>query len=196
MFPISFEWLSPLSRSCSLSLNSFLTFLYLPFFKKQKTKHKNSPNSRSPRPSLVAAVFKIIIKKIFPTRFISGWTMQKIKIVIPRSHKRTHCLKICYWELNPYHFVRRMNRLPSFKAAVMHESELVNCETTPSERGLEYAAEVTTHTLTHTLIWILFETILWLSGGDRRSLPVTPRPTQVKIGNDFQAATTVEVASV
>lgn len=48
----------------------------------------------------------------FSTRFISGWTMQKIKAVIPKSHEHAHCLKICYWELNPYHFVRRMNRLP------------------------------------------------------------------------------------
>lgn len=48
----------------------------------------------------------------FCTRFIPGWTMQKIKTVIPKSQEHAHCLKICYWELNPYHFVRRMNRLP------------------------------------------------------------------------------------
>lgn len=30
----------------------------------------------------------------------------------------------------------------------MHESELVNCEKTPSEGGLEHAAESRTHTLT------------------------------------------------
>lgn len=51
-----------------------------------------------------------------------------------------------------------------FKAALMHESELVNCETTPSESGLEQTAETGTphahtHTRTHTLIGILFETI-------------------------------------
>lgn len=48
----------------------------------------------------------------FCNRFISGWTMQKIKTVIPKSQEHAHCLKICCWELNPYHFVRRMNRLP------------------------------------------------------------------------------------
>lgn len=31
-----------------------------------------------------------------PTRFISGWTMQKIKTVIPKSHEHAHCLKICW----------------------------------------------------------------------------------------------------
>lgn len=41
-----------------------------------------------------------------------------------------------------------------FKAALMHESELVNCETTPSERGLEQTAETPcaythTHAYTH-----------------------------------------------
>lgn len=39
-----------------------------------------------------------------------------------------------------------------FKAALMHESELVNCETTPSQRGLEHTAGTRTHTLAHTLI--------------------------------------------
>lgn len=99
-------FLSHISSCCSPSF--FLSFYY-----------KHSPYSRSPWPSLVAAVCKIIITHItiffFFTRFISGWTMQKIKTVIPKSHEHAHCLKICYWELNPYHFVRRMNRLPSLK---------------------------------------------------------------------------------
>lgn len=54
----------------------------------------------------------------------------------------------------------------------MHESELVNCEKTPvGERGLEHAARERererTHTLTHTLIWISFETVLWILRGTR-----------------------------
>lgn len=85
-----------------------------------------------------------------------------------------------------------------FKAALMHESELVNCETTPSEWGLEHAAETTTHTLTHAFIWILFETILWLLRGHEKSTCVgegchTRR--QRETGDDFQANIAVEAAT-
>lgn len=115
MLPISFEWLFSLVKVLlSLSLQFFLTFLHFSvsifhFY------YKNSPLLKVARPSPIAAVLKIIITHItifFSSRFISGWTMQKIKTLIPKSHEHAHCLKICYWELNPYHFVRRMNRLP------------------------------------------------------------------------------------
>lgn len=63
-----------------------------------------------------------------------------------------------------------MNRLPSFKAALMHESELVNCETTHrSESGLEAAdggGGVRACVHTRTPIGILFETIF--CGSPRR----------------------------
>lgn len=86
-----------------------------------------------------------------------------------------------------------------FKAALMHESELVNCETTPSERGLEHTAEATTCALTHTLIWILFETILWLLRGHEKSTCVSKRchaRHELERENRLPAVTIVEVASV
>lgn len=87
-----------------------------------------------------------------------------------------------------------------FKAALMHESELVNCETTPSERGLERTAETrNTHTLTHTLIWILFETILWLLRGHGEPTYVRGRchaRHEREIEDDLGTVTFVEVALV
>lgn len=71
----------------------------------------------------------------------------------------------------------------------MHESELVNCEKTPSERGLEHTAERRTHTLTHTLIWILFETVLWLLRGHGKSTWVRERchaRHERELENDFR----------
>lgn len=82
----------------------------------------------------------------------------------------------------------------------MHESELVNCEKTPSERGLERAAErERTHTLTHTLIWISFETILWVLRGDTGKLTrVRERDAMpdTRKKRDAERVTTVEVAFV
>lgn len=82
--------------------------------------------------------------------------MQKIKTVIPKSHEHAHCLKICYWELNPYHFVRRMNRLP-FKSrsnAWIWASEL--WKDAVGERLRAHCSEKNTHANTHidmNFIW-------------------------------------------
>lgn len=110
----------------------------------------------------------------FSTRFISGWTMQKIKTVIPKSHEHAHCLKICYWELNPYHFVRRMNRLP-FKSrsnAWIWASEL--WKDAVGGRLRAHCREKNTHANTHidmNFIWNHFVDPL----GDMGSQPGSER---------------------
>lgn len=133
MLPISFEWLFPLVKVPVLSnSHSVLTFLHFSLLYFFIFDYKNGPYSRSPghfgcscaqnyhnsynhSPTPSSRVLPPTPLSSSSARFISGWTMQKIKTVIPKSHERAHCLKICYRELNPYHFVRRMNRLPSLK---------------------------------------------------------------------------------
>lgn len=110
--------------------------------------------------------------------------MQKIKTVIPKSHEHAHCLKICYWELNPYHFVRRMNRLP-FKSrsnAWIWASEL--WKDAVGERLRAHRGEKNTRANTHidmNFIWNHFVDPKmggrgW-GGGHRKSTWV-PRRTQ------------------
>lgn len=148
--------LSPSISFSRISISQFQSFILC---------SENSPLLKVGRPSLSAAVLKIIITHSASLyiyiyyRFISEWTMQKIKSPIPRRHELAHCLKICYWQLNPYHFVRRMNRLP-FKSSAntrIWASELWKDAVT--EKGLERAAERRTHAQ-HGLIWISSETIL------------------------------------
>lgn len=86
-----------------------------------------------------------------------------------------------------------------FKAALMHESELVNCETTPSEWGLEHAAETTTHTLTHIYMNSISNHFVALQGTREVNLCRGGKrhPTRAGDGGeDFQADTAVEAATV
>lgn len=158
----NFIWMTLLpgqGLALSPSLHFFLTLLHFsaPIF---HSCYKNSPYSRSPgHPPHCSCAQNYHNSYIFlSSRFISGWTMQKIKAVIPKSHERAHCLKICYWELNPYRCVCAANEqgflLKSRCNAWIWASEL--WKDAVGERGLEHAAERRTHALTHidmSFIW-------------------------------------------
>lgn len=135
--------------------------------------YKHSPYSRSPWPSLVAAVCKIIITHI--TIFFFFYQIHfrmndaENKNRNPQKSRTCTLSKNLLLGVKPISLCEANEQASFFKAALMHESVLVNCETTPSEWGLEHAAETTTHTLTHTFIWILFQTVLWLFRGHEKS---------------------------
>lgn len=92
----------------------------------------------------IAAVLKIIITHI--ARFISGWTMQKIKNCNPQKSRTRTLSPNLLLRVKPVSLCEANEQASLLKAALMHESELVNCEKTPSERGLEHAAERRKHT--------------------------------------------------
>ena len=195
MLPISFEWLLSLVKVLlSLSLHFFshissflrshLSFFFFFLY------YKNSLYSRSP----FAAVLKIIITHItiffsfFSTRFISGWTMQKIYMYIyikkkrnpQKSRTRTLSknllvrvkpISLCEGEWTGF-------LLKAAPNAWIWASELwKDARRRERERGLEHTVceRERTHTLTHTLIWISFETVLWILRGDTGSQPGSER---------------------
>lgn len=140
---------------------------------------QHSPSSRSPRPPPVAAVRKIIITHItilfFSFFFFFFYQIHFRMNDAENKNRNPQKSRTCTLSKNllvgvkPVSVCEANEQASCFKAALMHESELVNCETTPSEWGLERAAETTTHTLTHTFRWILFQTVLWLFRGHEKS---------------------------
>lgn len=109
-----------------------------------------------------------------PLGFISEWAMQKIKNCNPQKSRSCTLSQNLLPGVKPISLCEANKQASFFKAALMHESELVNCETTPSQSGLERTAETGTHTPTHTLIWTLFEKKIKICGscGDTGSRPV------------------------
>lgn len=99
--------------------------------------YKHSPYSRSPWPSLVAAVCKIIITHI--TIFFFFYQIHfrmndaENKNRNPQKSRTCTLSKNLLLGVKPISLCEANEQASFFKAALMHESVLVNCETTPSE---------------------------------------------------------------
>ena len=72
--------------------------------------------------------------------------MQKIKKRNPQKSRTCTLSQNLLLGVKPISLCEANEQASLLKAALMHESELVNCEKTPSERGLEHTLRRGEHT--------------------------------------------------
>lgn len=129
----NFIWMTLSGQGPALALLSISVFVSPIFHSYYKNSpHPRSPGLRPPTPPPFAAVLRIIITHI--ARFISGWAMQKIKNCNPQKSRTRTLSQNLLLGVKPVSLCEANEQASLLKAALMHESELVNCEKTPSER--------------------------------------------------------------
>lgn len=174
MLPISFEWLFPLVKVPVLSnSHSVLTFLHFSLFYFIIFHYKNGPYSRSPGHFSCSCAQnyhnsykhsptpspRVLPRPPLPLPFLFLRQIHFRMNDAENKNRNPQKSRTCTLSQNllpgvkPVSLCEANEQASFFKAALMHESELVNCETTPSESGLEQTAVTGTpcaYTYSHT----------------------------------------------